>query len=432
MKNFRGFEPAIALAISSLMFATPVAAGGLYIWEFGHPAQGASGAGAGALAQDASTAFLNPAGISFLDESDWLVSGIVIDTSVKFVLDPQSSGQPPAVADSNGNRPAGSGGDAGSAVLGGGFWYARPVNDKWGWGISVGSISGAALDYQQPADFAGRYWATEVELLTINLTPALSYKVSDNFSLGVSVPVMYGTLDMDVAIPGVTAGANEGRALIQDGDDVQVTFSLSALWQATEKLRLGAMYLAEIEIEFDSDLSLTLPPGTESRDVAAAVGFTYPQTVRSWAAYELNDRVTLLGTLAWEDWSAFDSIAISTPVMGGALPRNWDDTWHGGAGLKIRTGGPWTWYTGIAFDENPTRPEDRTADMPIDEQWRLSAGFNYARANGHRFGVVATYADYGDAAIDNGGNRPVSGAPWSVNGRYGTNRIWFVGINYGW
>ena len=39
---------------------------------------------------------------------------------------------------------------------------------------------------------------------------------------------------------------------------------------------------------------------------------------------------------------------------------------------------------------------------------------------------------YGDAAIDNGGNRPVSGAPWSVNGRYGTNRIWFIGINYGW
>ena len=88
--------------------------------------------------------------------------------------------------------------------------------------------------------------------------------------------------------------------------------------------------------------------------------------------------------------------------------------------------------TDIAYDGDPTRPEDRTADVPIDEQWRLSVGANYERANGHRFGVVATYADYGEAAIDNGGNRPVSGAPWSVNGRYGTNRIWFVGINYGW
>ena len=127
---------------AALTAASPVDAGGLYIWEFGHPAQGASGAGAGALADDASTAFLNPAGITFLEESDWLVSGIVIDTSVKFALEPNSAGQPPAVADAAGNRPAGSGGDAGSTALGGGFFYARPVNDKWGWGVSVGSISG--------------------------------------------------------------------------------------------------------------------------------------------------------------------------------------------------------------------------------------------------------------------------------------------------
>mgnify|MGYP007113693614 CR=1 FL=1 len=33
---------------AALTAASPVDAGGLYIWEFGHPAQGASGAGAGA------------------------------------------------------------------------------------------------------------------------------------------------------------------------------------------------------------------------------------------------------------------------------------------------------------------------------------------------------------------------------------------------
>ncbi len=288
------------------------------------------------------------------------------------------------------------------------------------------------MEYQQPLDFAGRYWATEVDLLTINVTPSLSYRVNDKLSLGVSVPIMFGSLDMDVAIPGVVSGRPEGMALIKDGKDTQVTFSLSALWQATPKLRLGAMYLGAVDMEFDSDLTLTLPIGDLPEEIAADVAFTFPQTLRTWVAYELNDRVTLLGTLAWEDWSAFDSIAISTPVGGGALPRNWDDTWHVGAGLKIKTGGPWTWYTGIAYDSDPTQPEDRTADMPIDEQWRLSVGANLKRANGHRFGLVATYADYGDAAIDNGGNRPVSGVPWTVKGHYTTNRILFMGINYGW
>lgn len=431
-KNARYCLIAAPFALVSLTVSAPALAGGLYIWEFGHPAQGASGAGAGALVDNASTAFLNPAGIVFMEDSDLLVSGIFIDSSVEFRQDSDASQRPPSVADSAGNRPADNGGDAGQPAVGGGFFYARPMNEKWGWGVTVGSISGAAMDYKRPADFAGRYWATEVELLTINVTPSVAYRVSDNFSLGFAVPAMLGTLDMDVSIPGATAGAPEGEARIMDGKDIQFTFSLSAMWQATEQMRFGAMYLGEVDIEFDSDIRLTLPPGQLPEDIAADVAFTYPQTVRTWGAFELNDRVTLLGTVAWEDWSAFDSIAISTPRQGGALPRNWDDTWHYSAGLKIKTAGPWTWYTGIAYDSDPTRAEDRTADMPIDEQWRFSVGANRERNNGHRWGVVATFADYGDAEIDNGGFRPASELPWTVKGHYGTNRILFLGFNYGW
>jgi len=432
--KFKGFlgSVAISMTLITIAFSPPVRAGGLYVWEFGQPTQGASGAGAGALVQDASIAFLNPAGIVTLNDTEILASAIVIDSSVKFSADAMSSSVSPSVTDSAGNRPAGNGGDAGSIALGAAFFYARPVNEKWGWGLSLVSISGAALEYDQPQDFAGRYWASEVELLTINVTPAISYRVNDELSLGFSIPVMFGSLDMDVAIPGPFESSPDGLAQIKDGDDIQATFSLSALWQATPKLRLGAMYLNEIEIEFDSDLELRLPMGQGPDDIAADVAFTFPQTIRIWAAHELNERLTLLGTLAWEDWSAFDDIAISTPLGGGALPRNWEDTWHFGLGVQVKTAGPWTWYTGIAYDTDPTRPEDRTADMPIDEQWRLSGGANYLRPNGHRVGISVTYADYGDAAIDNGGNRPGSGLPWTSKGHYSTNRLLFVGLNYDW
>jgi long-chain fatty acid transport protein len=415
-----------------MIASNPVAAGGLYVWEFGHPAQGASGAGAGALAQDASTALLNSAGIMFLDESDTMASAIVIDSSVRFRQDPSSATGPTSVTDSDGNRPAHNGGNAGSTAVGATFFHARPVNEKWGWGVSMVSISGAALEYQPKQDFVGRYWASEVELLTINLTPSLAYRVNDEFSIGFAVPIMFGMLDMDVAIPGPLEAVSDGRAIISDGEDILATISLSAMWQPTPALRLGAMYLGEMEIEFDSDLELNPPLGVDAQQVAADVAFTYPQTVRTWGAYELDDRITLLGTLAWEDWSAFDSIAISTPVVGASLPRNWEDTWHLGAGLRIKTDGPWTWHTGVAYDSDPTRALDRTADMPIDRQWRYSVGADRHRENGHRFGLVVTYADYGDADIDNGGVRPGSGIPWSVTGSYATNRLVFLGFNYGW
>jgi len=421
----------ITVAVLSAV-SLPSVGGGLYIGEFGHPNQGASGAGAQALIEDAATAWQNPAGISFLDGKKAMVTGSIIDLELEFEQKMPVSLQPPAVADAEGGRPASNGGDAGSTALGGAFFYARPVNDKWGWGISLASISAAIMEYEDPEDFSGRYWTTEVTLLTVTLMPAVSYRVNEKFSVGLGLPILYGLLEMDVAIPGVVAGGAEGLAEIEDGDDIVVGVTASAMWQASDSLRLGLVYLSKTELDFDADLSLTLPPGALPDSVNTNVEFTFPQTVRFSATQELNESMTLLATVAWEDWSAFDEIAIGTPKGSGALERNWDDTWKLALGLRWQPDARWTWRTGVAYDSDPTRPADRTADMPIDEQWRYSFGTTYERDNGHKIGLVLTYADYGSGKIDNGGSRPLSGAPWTVTGDYSSNRILFLGLNYGW
>ena len=421
----------ITVAVLSAV-SLPSVGGGLYIGEFGHPNQGASGAGAQTMIEDASTAWQNPAGMSFLGEKKTMVTGSIIDSEIEFQQKMPVSLQPPAVADAEGGRPAGNGGDAGSTALGGAFFHAHPVNDKWGWGISLASISAAIMEYEDPEDFSGRYWATEVTLLTVTLMPALSYRVNEKFSVGLGLPILYGVLEMDVAIPGVAAGAAEGLAEIEDANDTVVGVTASAMWQASDSLRLGLLYLSKTELDFDADLNLTLPTGVQPDTVKSNVKFTFPQALRFSASQELNNTMTLLASVAWEDWSAFDEIAIGTPMGSGQLERNWDDTWRLALGLRWQQDARWTWRAGVAYDSDPTRPEDRTADMPIDEQWRYSFGTTYERENGHKLGLVLTYADYGSAKIDNGGSRPVSGAPWTVTGDYSSNRIIFLGLNYGW
>ncbi len=185
-------------------------------------------------------------------------------------------------------------------------------------------------------------------------------------------------------------------------------------------------------MDFDSDLKITTPQGVPVDAVSSNVEFTYPQTVRASAAQKINDELTFLATVAWEEWSALDDILVSTPGGAGTLARNWDDTWFFSVGLRWQQSPRWAYYTGIGYDTDPSSASDRTADMPIDEQWRFSGGVTYERENGHQVGVVMTYADYGDAEIENGGRRPVSGEPWTVNGDYSDNRLIFLGLNYGW
>ena len=424
----------VQLAITPLVTiaALPVLAGGLYVGEFGQPNQGASRAGAHALAEDASTASQNPAGVMFLEKKTSMATGMVIDSEIEFDQDKDVSSLPPAVARVDGSRPASDGGDAGGTAFGGAFFHANPVNEKWGWGFSLASISAAVLEHEEGQDFAGRYWATDVEMITITMLPSLSYKLTDDFSVGLGVPIMYAQLDMDVVVPGPAAGAPEGTAEISDGDDIVAGLSVSALWQATDSTRLGLFYASKLDLDFDNDIDITAPPGVPLDSIKSNVELTYPQTMRASLTQDLSPSLTLLASLAWEQWSEFEDIAVSTPAGSGSLPRNWDDTWHYALGLRWKRDARWTYYTGIAYDTDPTQASDRTTDMPIDEQWRFSGGVNYERDNGHKIGVVLTYADYGDAAISNGGNRPGSAEPWTVDGDYSSNRLILLGFNYGW
>ena len=417
---------AVVLLVSQI---TSVHAGGLYVTEAGHPAMGASGAGAGTLAEDASTAATNPAGIVKLDKGQWMFTAIGIFTKAEFE---QESGTTVTADGSTVPGSGSNGGDAGGAIMGASAFYARPISERWGFGFAFNSFSGAALDYENGADFVGRYWAQEIELLTVTASPSVAFKISDNFSIAASIPVLFGRLEMDVAIASPIPGGSDGLAQIKDGEDISVTGSVSALWDVNDRNRIGLLYVGENEVEFDSDLDLTLPSGASVDSVDADIELTFPQTLRLSASRDISDRTTLLAMVAWEDWSTLDSVPISTPTVSGALPRNWDDTWRYAFGARIRAGEKWTWYTGAAYDTDPTSSSDRTADMPVDRQIRLSGGATWAKGERMTLGGAITLADLGEAAISNGGTRPISGVPWNVVGEYDTNRAAFVAFNLGW
>jgi long-chain fatty acid transport protein len=111
-----------------------------------------------------------------------------------------------------------------------------------------------------------------------------------------------------------------------------------------------------------------------------------------------------------------------------ALARDWHDTYHSAVGADYRLDDQWTLRAGIAHDTSPTNRNDRTADMPIDEQTRYAIGADYLRPSGMTISGSLVYADYGDARIDNSSERGLVG----FNGKYQTNQIWFASLAFNW
>ena len=410
---------AIAPFFFGLFAAAPAFAGGLYISEFGQPSMGTSGAGWNVLAEDASTGIANPAGIFWMgSDSQWMVTGMYVAPSAKFRPEEGTT------------IPGNDGGDAGVSAIGGSLFHARTLSDKWAFGFGVNSISAASLKYDP--GFVGRHWAEQVELLTITATANISYKVTDSFAVSAGVPMMFGSLDMKVAIPPLLGPAlpeRDGLAKISDGRDFSATFSVGAYWQANEKTRWALTFLGENTLDFGGDLDLTLPGvggGTTIENVNANLKIPFARALLLSASRDISTRTTLLASVGWEDWSTLDKILISTSDRSGQLSYDWEDTWKFALGFRIRGNDHWTFYTGAAYDTSPTSAYKRTADLPIDRQVRISFGASYHLPSGKTVNGSLTYADYGDARIDN------SNGGGTVVGEFSTNRILFFGVSLNW
>ncbi|HOM77349.1 MAG TPA: outer membrane protein transport protein, partial [Anaerohalosphaeraceae bacterium] len=72
MRQTRWIKFLGSFLLASLLFNGPAFAGGISLYEFGSPDIGLAAAGWAARAQDAATVFTNPAGMSRLEQSQFL------------------------------------------------------------------------------------------------------------------------------------------------------------------------------------------------------------------------------------------------------------------------------------------------------------------------------------------------------------------------
>jgi len=389
--------------LAVFLFATTAWAGGLYIQEFATPSLGSANAGAEAWADNASTAFFNPAGMTRLDGKELMLGAGLLYADIKF--DPAP------------NTPV-SGGDGGNA---GDFapllnaFYVHSLSDDLKFGVDLISMSAAVLTYDD--NWTGRYQNQNVEIFTITLHPSLAYRVNDWFSIGGGVGLVYGTLDMEVAIPR-PGPLSDGKAKI-DGDDLEYAFNLAAMFELSDRTRLGVTYWSEVDLNFSGDIEI------QPRGLQVGVDTSLPlvQFVKTGIYHELNDRFALLGTVGWEDWSRLENVSLSTSGGGSAaLPRNWKDTWHFAGGVHYRLSDPWLLQFGVAYDTSPVDAEDRTADMPVDRQIRFTIGTQYAKSEKLTIGGAFEYADLGDAEINSS----------NLIGSYKNNNLLAFIINFNW
>lgn len=390
---------------AALVNASNVLAGGLWLNEFGDFAGGRASAGASAGTDDAATIAHNPASSSRVEGDQLFVSGGVYLPDVKFDVDYSS----PRNGFDNG-------GDAGITAPAASMAYVHNYDDsKWSTGIYLGGFAGAGLEYND--DWAGRYNATDVNLLLMMLGVTVAYEVSDKLSIGAALQGWYSSLEQKLAVPRLIPGREDGRAKI-DGDDTGIGFTLGAMYELDSRTRFGAFYQSELEPEYDGDLKLKVA----DLEVATQTDLTMAQYVRLSMHHDLNETWALNFTVGWDDWSKLDNIFVSTENRGAGLPTKWRDTYHYAWGVEYQLNSKWAFTSGVAYDTNPVDARDRSPELPVDRQVRYAIGSQYQLRDTLTVGGYVNYADLGRGRINKEG----------YGGDYQNNGVLQLAVNLNW
>ncbi|MDY0228469.1 MAG: outer membrane protein transport protein, partial [Desulfomicrobium apsheronum] len=222
-------------------------AGGLYLYETGIPDVSTAFAGVAARAEDASTAFSNPAGMTRLTGTQMLVGIQPLIINSEFA---PGSGT---------TTDGGDGGNAGGIMPAGGSYFVFDTSDTCKVGLALNGFAGLGLDYDD--DWAGRYYVQNTVLTTFALSPSIGFKVSEKLSLGAAAHFVYGSTETKVAVNNVLNALPDGSMKIEDSA-FGIGGRLGMLVEPRNDLRIGLVYQTPIQLDFsDSPDFDDLGPG---------------------------------------------------------------------------------------------------------------------------------------------------------------------------
>lgn len=417
-----------ALAACTLLLASPCAlAGGIFIYEAGQEGNGLANAGSAALANDPSVLMSNPAGLTQLQGTQISANAQVIFGDLEF----SRAG--------NNQFDGNEGGNSLQYLPGASLFISHQLDERSALGFGMYGNFGLALDYDD--DWAGRYFTQEAAIIGVSFQPTWAYRFTDALSVGIGPRIMLGYYRTEMAIDNNLLGLfdrPDGQLEYKD-TDVGTGVNLGLLYQLSPSTSLGLAYTSKVKLEFEDSPHLRnisnplLNAGLNRLDVdSLELDLNVPQTVTFSVAHDLDPQWKLLGSLGWQDWSAFGDVGVDVDANGGGVSRTVDrkykDTWHASVGALYQATPQVRWSVGLGYDSAAVDDDDRTVDNPMGETWRLATGINYQVDEGLDVHLAYTLVWLGDMDVEQTKSR--SGT--TLSGTYKNSALHIVGGGATW
>lgn len=418
------------LSLAGVLLLAPALAfaNGFALFEHGARAVALGGA-FGAVADDATAGYYNPAGLAFQD-------GLLAQSGVYLITES---------ARMKGANPY-PGSNYRAKMVDQIFYpphvhVAGKLGDRLAWGITVDAPFG--LGTWWPDTYAGKFITKRVDLKVFNVNPNLAFKLSDNVAVALGIDYFKSSVDLTKAIgvinPYTQRAAEVGQVHMYTDLNDGLGYNLAFLAKMDGGWSVGASYRTRVKVKYEGVASFTqIPTGYADFDglVATLLPFTsnpkaktevnYPAEYRLALAWKTGD-LTLSADVVRMDWDSFKDLPITIvgrPDLSSVRAENYKDAYTYRLGLEWRKSADWKWLFGALWDATPVPTAAVSPLLPDADRWGITFGFSWDISPKMRFDLGFLHLVFV--------NRSTDGLDAdNFNGTYKTNAE-LVGFTFGY
>lgn len=312
----------------------------------------------------------------------------------------------------------------------------RPMDNDFTWGVGVGAIAGAGLNYG--TRFKTRPIITENKLQVVELMNSIAWRMDEKWTFGVGVGVLHGSFiqkqDMpslndnalddltnavefaglvidrgcadkpgagqnaciikaatDAGVDPVSTAANigslrdyangaAGTRVELEGDDIGAELTLGATFEFLPGQRLGMVYRYMSDFTFEGEATITgqLLSSETYQQQHTSLTWDMPERLVMSGSHRINNDLNLY----WDiERVFFDSFKSTDLRIDGyhtfRIDRNFKDANRYAIGGEYGLDEKTTLQLGFSYDESPVDDADRMADIPVDDIFKTAFGAIY-------------------------------------------------------
>ncbi|HTZ18671.1 MAG TPA: outer membrane protein transport protein [Dissulfurispiraceae bacterium] len=377
----------------ALLSAGSVSAAGFALIEQSVSGLGTAFSGGAAIAEDASTIYYNPAGLTRLSGPQ-VISGVhVIVPYAQF----HNQGSYYMALPGHPLIAGNDGGDAGGAVPIPNFYFSTRINDRLYAGLGINAPFGLQTNYD--SGWVGRYHALKSDLMTININPSVAYKVTDQLSVGAGVSAQYikATLTNAVDFTTIMTGILHAYSPQPDGfasltgDSWGYGYNFGLLYEFTPQTRAGLAFRSKVKQKLTGDVTFAGVPGFITsntplfQNCSISAFLDLPASASASFVHQFNSQWTVMADITWTQWDSFNELRIkfANPYQpDSVVTTDWRNTFRYSIGAQYAPVDRLTLKTGIAYDQTPIRSAQyRTPRIPDNSRFWTAVGVNYKVSN---------------------------------------------------